>query len=82
MVVPMNIFVYTGAAIAPMIKPNTTILMAASLFPLAKPVQEMVMPEVGRTPIRKSPTAHRANFSSAPVKKIFPIIRTRAGTDP
>jgi sugar phosphate permease len=48
-------------------------LIAASLFPLAKPVQEMVMPEVGRTPIRKSPTAQRPYFSSSPEKNIFPI---------
>jgi hypothetical protein len=47
--------------------------MAASLLPLANPVHEMVMPEVGRTPIKNSPTAQSAYFSAPPEKKSLPV---------
>jgi hypothetical protein len=55
--------------VRPRISPKNTILMAASLLPLANPVHEMVMPEVGRTPIKKNPTAQSAYFSATPEKK-------------
>jgi len=62
-----------------MSRPKTSILVAASLFPLAKPVQEMVMPEAGKTPMRKSPTAQSPYLASAPVKKSLPRMKTTSG---
>lgn len=44
-----------------------------SLFPLANPVQEMVIPEVGSTPIRNRPTAQRPYFSGPLEKNSQPV---------
>lgn len=41
----------------PNMSPITVIFTAASRFPLAKPVQEMVMPLVGTRPASRNPRA-------------------------
>ena len=57
MVVPMSMRTYKGVAMEPNVRPITVIFTAAARLPLANPVQEMVMPEVGTSPASSRPKA-------------------------
>ena len=53
--VPIKAFRYSGASSDPRMRPKTVMRMAAGTLPLANPVQEMVMPEVGNNEVSNNP---------------------------
>ena len=59
----------------PKVRPIIVILIAAEIFPFEKPVHDIVIPEVGRSAVNKSPSITKL----LPLKKIFPISKPIKG---